>query len=134
MAIQVTPEQSTFLQDHYQAVLATSKKNGSPQVSTIYYEFDGETIVISAKEYTAKWKNIIRNPNCALVINDGHAQLLVYGLAEGITEDPERLQEHRRISRVLDQPEVSDQELSDRLTEQKRTIIRVRPVKIFANK
>ena len=118
MAIQITPEQSTFLHDHYQAVLATSRKNGSPQVSTIYYEFDGETIVISAKEYTAKWKNIIRNPDCALVINDGHAQLLVYGIAESISEDPERLQEHRRISRVLDQPEVSDQELSDRLTAQ----------------
>lgn len=134
MAIQITPDQSRFLQDHYQAVLATSKSNGSPQVSTIYYEFDGETIVISAKKYTAKWKNIIRNPDCALVINDGHAQLLLYGTAEGVTEDPERLEEHRRISRILEQPVVSDQELSDRLTAQERTIIRIRPVKIFDNK
>ena len=36
--------QSEYLKSHTQGVLGTGRKNGSPQLSTINYMFDGEHV------------------------------------------------------------------------------------------
>lgn len=129
----MTPEQAEYLRSHRLAVLATGRSDGSPQVSTIMYAFDGETVVISAKSYTAKWKNALRQPNVALLVNDGRQQLVLYGTAEGIADDPERVTEHKRLLAAMGREPNSDEELSARLDSEDRTIIRVTPTKVMSN-
>ncbi len=133
MSDAVTPEQSEFLKSHRLAVLATGRGDGSPQVSTIMYSFDGDTVVISAKAYTAKWKNAVRQPNIAMVVNDGRAQLVLYGTAEGIAKDPERVTQHKRLLTAMGGDLPSDDELIERLNSQDRTIIRITPTKVLFN-
>jgi PPOX class probable F420-dependent enzyme len=133
MSIVMTAEQAEYLRSHRLAVLATGRSDGSPQVSTIMYAFDGETIVISAKSYTAKWKNALRQPNVALLVNDGRQQLVIYGTAEGIAEDPERMTEHKRLLAAMGREAGSDDELSTRLDSENRTIIRITPTKVMSN-
>ncbi len=54
-----------FLDDHLWAVLATGRADGSPQQSMIGYAVDSDgRLLISAKSYTAKWKNARRQPRC----------------------------------------------------------------------
>ena len=97
------------------------------------YSFDGDTIVISARTYTAKWKNAVRQPNVALLVNDGRQQLVLYGTAEGIAEDPERVTQHKRIIVGMGLEPPPDEELSASLDSEDRTIIRITPTKVLAN-
>ena len=86
----LTDDQKQWLAEHTIAVLATGKRDGSPQVSTIYYGWDGTHAYISVTSDRAKWKNAMRNPNVALLVPDGRRQLIAYGTAEGITDPDER--------------------------------------------
>ena len=80
-----------FLRDHVWAILATGRRDGSPQQSMVGYVVDDQgRIVVSVKSYTAKWKNALRQPRVSLTVPDGRAHLVVYGEAEAIDADPLR--------------------------------------------
>ena len=125
--------QRNFLKEHTLAVLATGRPDGSPQVSTIMYDYDGQDIVISIKSFTAKWKNAVRRPQVGLVISDGHKQM-IYGKAEAIAEDPLRLQLTRRLfTRVGGRDPGPDDTLKPVLEQQQRTVLRIVPERVYMN-
>jgi PPOX class probable F420-dependent enzyme len=134
----LTPEQSEFLKAHRLAVLGTSKKDGSPQLSTILYlvEDDGR-IVLGVSNDRAKWFNAKRQPQVALLVLDGRTQLIVYGTAECIAGEPERAAITRRIRKVVGTnvpaDDLSDEDYGKQLDEQKRVIIRITPTSAFSN-
>ena len=97
----LTDEHKQYLADHNLAILGTGKRDGSPQLSTIYYDWDGERIYISVTSDRAKWKNAVRQPNVALVVPDGRKQLIVYGTARGITDPDERNAAYQEAERML---------------------------------
>ncbi|TAJ18142.1 MAG: hypothetical protein EPO65_09505, partial [Dehalococcoidia bacterium] len=89
-AMELTDEQRAYLEGHQLAILGTGKRDGSPQLSTINYRFDGRHIFISVTSDRAKWKNTRRQPKVALLVPDGRKQLVIYGTAEGIPGGPPR--------------------------------------------
>ncbi len=129
-----TPEQEAFLREQRIAALATGRKNGSPQLSHIAYDYDGKDIVTSIKSYTAKWHNALRLPRVALLVHDGRKQLVIYGTAEAIATDPERAELTARVVRRLSgrTVEVTEQFRSG-LDAQKRTILRITADKAAMN-
>ena len=129
----LTEEQRKFLGDHKQCVLATGRRDGSPQVSTVAYDFDGNDIVISAKSYTAKWKNALRQPKVALVVHDGRKQLIVYGTATGIDADPDRAELSADVWAVMLGERPDPSEIVESLDEQQRTVLRITPDKVSYN-
>ena len=62
-----------FLADHHQAVLATVRRDGRPQMSPVVCGMDDEgRVVISTRETAAKTKNARRRPQVSLcVMSDG---------------------------------------------------------------
>jgi len=52
------------------AQLATMMKDGTPQVTPVWCEFDGEHVVINSAKGRTKDLNMRRNPNVALSIQD----------------------------------------------------------------
>lgn len=129
-----TDEQVAYIENHVWAVLATGRADGSPQVGMIGYRFDGERFTISVKAHTAKWKNALRNENVALLIHDGRTQLIVYGTAECIDQDPERAQLTAEVWGVIMGGEAPDPEsLIPTLDEQQRTVIRITPNRVLFN-
>jgi PPOX class probable F420-dependent enzyme len=123
-----------FLKEHHLAVLATGRSDGSPQVSTVMYDYDGIDVAISIKSYTAKWKNVLRQPKVGLVINDGRKQLIVYGTAKAVADDPERMELTQRVfRRVSGQEPGAPEQLKPVLDEQKRTAIRIVLQSAFMN-
>ncbi len=88
---QLDADQRQFLDEHTWAILATGRADGSPQQSMVGYSVDGDgRIVVSAKAYTAKWKNARRQPKVCLTVPDGRQHLVLYGVAEAIDTDPDR--------------------------------------------
>lgn len=131
----LTPEQETYLREHVWATLGTGRKDGSPQLSMIAYEYDGTDIAISIKSYTAKWKNILRQPKVAMLVHDGRKQLIIYGTAKAVDEDPER---RELIKRVMARHrgghiDLDDETISKMLDERQRTALRIVPEKAFMN-
>lgn len=121
-------EQAAFLREHKWAVLATGRRDGSPQVSTIGYHFDGEHIAISVKSYTAKWNNAVRQPKVALVVLDGREQLVIYGTATAIIGDPERAEWSAKVmGTIMGNPIDDPASLVSMLDEQKRTVLLITP-------
>jgi hypothetical protein len=91
MTIDWDPRHLEFLRSHLWAVLATGRADGSPQQSMVGYAVDDEQrLLVSAKSYTAKWKNAVRLPKVSMTVPDGRVHLVVYGEAETIDHDPLR--------------------------------------------
>lgn len=125
------PEHRSFLEAHVWAVLATGRLDGSPQQSMVGYAVDDEgRLLISAKAYTAKWKNTLRQPNVCLTVPDGRVHLVVYGVAEPVREEPLRSELTAQVFAALSGSDPMDPTtLVDMLDEQQRTVLRITPTK-----
>ncbi len=123
------PQQRRFLDAHKWGVLATGRRDGSPQQSMIGYAVDDDgRLVMSIKSYTAKWHNALRQPTVSVTVPDGREHLVVYGEAEPILADPLREELTAVVFGVL--LGVSPDDLvpfTPSLDEQQRTVLRVTP-------
>lgn len=129
----LTPVQEQFLRDHRLAVLATGRRDGSPQVSTIMYALHAGEIVISVTRDRAKWQNAVRQPKVSMLVNEGRKQLVVYGTARAVRDDPERLALHKLIREAMGRPVDDEAEYLRLLDEQKRVILAITPDKVLMN-
>jgi len=130
----MTPEQKEYLGKSGLCVLATGRRDGSPQVSTLNYTIQDDKLVLSVKHDRAKWKNAKRQPKVALVHNKGRRQLIVYGTAECIDEDPTRVRLARRHREILERPAPDDDAaLIAELDADKRVMMSITPDRIFMN-
>jgi PPOX class probable F420-dependent enzyme len=57
-----------FVSHHHRAVLATSRADGSPQLSPVAAAVDGDTVVVSSRETAMKTKNLRRRPRASLLV------------------------------------------------------------------
>jgi PPOX class probable F420-dependent enzyme len=123
------PELRAFADEHTWAVLATGRRDGSPQQSMVgYLVLDDGRIVISAKSYTAKWHNARRQPKVSLLIPDDRKQLVVTGEAEGIDTEPRRSELTELLFRSMLGTEPTDPaEMIPMLDEQRRVVLLVTP-------
>jgi PPOX class probable F420-dependent enzyme len=72
------------------AQLATIMRDGSPQVTPVWWEFDGKHVVINSAKGRTKDLNMRRNPNVAISIQDPenpYRHLSVKGTVVEITEN-----------------------------------------------
>ena len=86
----MTPEQEQFLKEHRLGVLATGRRDGSPQQTLISYDYDGTDIVIQTGGKSVKARNIARLASVCLLVADGGRNLAVYGSAEVLPGGTER--------------------------------------------
>jgi PPOX class probable F420-dependent enzyme len=125
------PDHRSYLDAHLWGVLATGRADGSPQQSMIGYVVDDEgRLIISAKAYTAKWKNARRQPKVSVTIPDGRSHLVVYGETETIEEDPLRAELTASVfARMGGTDPIDPATIVDSLNEQQRTVLRITPTK-----
>ncbi len=78
-----------FLRTHHRAVLATTRRDGQPQLSPVLAAIDGEgRVLISTRETAVKTRNLRRDPNASLcAFSDGFfgEWIQVEGTAEVIS-------------------------------------------------
>ncbi len=78
-----TEEQERLLRDEKLGVLATLRRDGSPQLTPINYVYRDGNILISTTRDRAKYHNVRRNPRVSLCIHrpDWRSYLTVFGRA-----------------------------------------------------
>ena len=94
-----TAKEAAFLGSNEVCRLATSSKDGRPQVTPVIYAMDGESFVIAVDYGTKKLKNVRENPNVALVIDKLRPTRAV--TVEGTCEVYERGPEYLRLLALL---------------------------------
>jgi PPOX class probable F420-dependent enzyme len=127
----LTPEQAEFLRPRQLAILATGRRDGSPQQSMVTYLYDGTHILVSITKDRAKYANIRRLPKVCVLVPEGRRQLVVYGEAE-LVEGRVRDEGIRAIRAHQGNPLPEDYDLahfSRRLDELGRVLVRIRPTK-----
>jgi PPOX class probable F420-dependent enzyme len=86
---ELSPEASQWLKDHTLCILATGRKDGSPQQSYVGYQFDGTQFLMGGNATSFKMKNLRRQPRCSLTITDGRGYVVVYGRAQLVDDATE---------------------------------------------
>ena len=133
MTITWDPQHLEFARAHVWAVLATGRADGSPQQSMVGYLVDDEgRMLISAKAYTAKWKNAVRQPKVSVTVPDGRVHLVVYGDVEAIDADPLRAELTAQVFGALSgNPAPDPASIISMLDEQQRVVLRITPTKLL---
>jgi PPOX class probable F420-dependent enzyme len=67
----LTPEDVALLEEKHLAVVASVMPDGSPQLTPVWIETDGETVSFNTAEGRVKHRNLVRDPHVAVAVVDG---------------------------------------------------------------
>ena len=83
-------ELEQFLAEPRNAVMGTARRDGSPQLSAMWFTYREGKLYTSLYQSSAKYFNIRRNPKVAFCVNAAHPDarsVTIYGTAELIGEE-----------------------------------------------
>jgi PPOX class probable F420-dependent enzyme len=87
----LTAERARLLEEPNFATVATLNPDGSPQLSIVWIDWDGENVVFNTAAGRAKPRNLERDPRASVLVvaKDGYRWVSVRGRAEIATEGAE---------------------------------------------
>jgi PPOX class probable F420-dependent enzyme len=81
----LTEQQARLFLDRNYGVVSTLRKDGSPQMTVVWLDWDGENVVFNTAEGRAKPRNLRRNPAVGVFVmkpEDPYQWIAVTGTAE----------------------------------------------------
>jgi len=128
-----TAELHRFLSQANNAIVGVNRAGKAPQLTPVWYLWDGETFRFSTTRDRIKYLSLRRDPAIALIVDDGpsHTYVVATGQAEILEDDVAAL------SRPLIEKYVPADRLQESLQtlgqDPARVIVRLRPDKILVN-
>src|SRR5690242_6084007 len=77
-----------FLEEKRFAVLATINTNGTPQLTTMWYELQGDEVMMNTKVGRTKEQNLRRDQRISICVEDGYRYVTLAGTARLIDVQP----------------------------------------------
>ena len=95
-----SPEVNAFLASQRNLILGTTRSDGAPQLTPVWFLWTGTSFLISTIDTTAKWANLIRDNRCSTCVDDPDTGRMVvaYGEAALRTQNVE-LDTRRLVSK-----------------------------------
>lgn len=87
----LSPVVRAFLAEPRFAVLATINRDGSPQQTVMWYDLEGDAILMNTAEGRIKADNLRRDPRVSICVEDGYRYVTITGRA-CLIENQERAQ------------------------------------------
>jgi len=90
MALENWDEARKLIEGKNFANLATLMPDGSPQVTPVWVDHEGEVILVNSAEGRVKTRNVTRDPRVAISIfdqNDPYRKVLIRGRVTDVTKD-----------------------------------------------
>lgn len=87
MAAPLSEQTRAFLSEPRFGVLGTAGPDGSPQLTVMWYDLDGDEILMNTTVDRVKASNLRRDPRVALCIEDGYRYVTLYGTVR-LNDDP----------------------------------------------
>jgi PPOX class probable F420-dependent enzyme len=120
-----------FLQEQRFAVLATLNKDGSPQLTTMWYLLEGDTIMMNTKEGRIKDLNMKRDPRIAICVEDGYNFVTISGT---VTMNYDQVTAHQDIYRLAARyhgEEKAKRQLEEKFSKEQRITLRLQCEKVI---
>ena len=127
----------TFLSEVRNAVVATNRQDGAPQLSTAWYLYDQGMIYVGFEANTAKHRNIMRDQRVSICVGGVHPDsrtVTIYGAAEFVEKsDPRFKDATTRIDSRYSSIEEDDSSQRDVVQSNiDRRLIAIKPERILA--
>ena len=126
----MTPEQHDFLATGATATLAVNDPSGAPHLTSSMYHWDGSTLRLPGRMFTARATNIDRDPRVSLLIENAAsgARLAVTGVASMVHGDEADDELTLLLSKYLE-PDAVEHRLQEMRSSGDQMVIRVRPTR-----
>jgi len=127
------PAIRTYLDRPRFGTLSTIDADGAPFAAVVWYDLEGDTILINTAEGRRWPANLRRDPRCSFMVEDRYDYVQVIGRAQ-IDENQERGQAQLKLvaAKYLTNPELLATTLN-RLGSMQRILITIVPDQIFAH-
>ncbi len=128
--MQTSPEIAELLSRPNHAVVGVNRKNGAPQLTVVWYKWDGRTFSFSTTTDRAKYLNLRRNPALSLLVNDpeGAWYVVAYGVAQLGGRD------HAELSRDLYARYLPDRDPSTVADDPTRIVVTLEPERMLVGR
>ncbi len=131
MTAKLSERARAFLQEPRFAVLGTINKDGSPQLTTMWYLLEDDTIVMNTKAGRTKERNMRRDPRISVCVPDGYDYVTITGRVEMI-DDPQIAQHDIfRLAIRYDGIESAKQQMEEQFSKETRESLRLKPEQII---
>ncbi|HAE83418.1 MAG TPA: PPOX class F420-dependent oxidoreductase [Ktedonobacter sp.] len=126
MSGSLTEKARAFLQEQRFAVLATLNKDSSPQLTTMWYLLEGDTIMMNTKAGRVKDLNMKRDPRISICVENGYTYVTISGIVE-MNEDQETA--HHDIYRLAARyhgEETAKRQMEEQFSKEQRITLRLK--------
>jgi PPOX class probable F420-dependent enzyme len=127
---QLSENARTFLNEPRFAVLATINADGTPQQSVVWYELQGDDIMLNTKAGRLKDRNLRRDPRAALCIEDGNHYVALRGPVTLNDDQTVAQSDIERLAVRYDGAEKARAQVRSQFSREARVTIRLRPERI----
>jgi PPOX class probable F420-dependent enzyme len=85
----ISEEMQTLLLKSNNAIVGVNRTVGGPQLTPVWYAWDGTSFLFSTTKDRAKYLNLKRDPSISLIVDDleTHNYVVAYGRAEIIEQN-----------------------------------------------
>ncbi|GAC1357777.1 MAG: hypothetical protein NVS4B12_19920 [Ktedonobacteraceae bacterium] len=123
-------EIQAFLSKPNNAIVGVNRADGAPQLTPVWYAYDGKAFYFSTTKERSKYLNLKRDPSISLIVDDvpSHHYVAAYGKAEILEH------EYADLARPIFEkymPERAEQGLKGMMSDPSRVLVVVHPEKII---
>ncbi len=131
MAAELTEKARAFLREKRFAVLATINKDGTPQLTTMWYllENDG-TIMMNTRVGRSKERNMRRDPRISVCFEEGYRYVSITGRVEMIDDPQVSQRDIFRLSTRYHGEEIAKKQMQTQFSKEQRVTLRLKPERI----
>jgi PPOX class probable F420-dependent enzyme len=122
----LSPRARVFLQERRFAVLATINRDGTPQLSTMWYLLEGDTIMMNTKVGRVKERNMRRDPRISLCFEDGYNYVTVSGKVEFIDDQKTAQADIYRLAVRYDGEESAQRQMQESFSKEQRVTLHLK--------
>ncbi len=126
MATALSEKARALLQERRFAVLGTINKDGSPQLTTMWYLLEGDVILMNTKAGRAKEQNMRRDPRIAVCIEDGYSYVTISGTVEMIDDQQVAQRDIYRLAVRYDGEEEARRQMEEQFSKETRVTLHLK--------
>jgi PPOX class probable F420-dependent enzyme len=118
-------ESRAFLEEKRFAVLATINRDGTPQQSVVWYELQGDEILMNTKRGRVKERNLRHDPRASLCVEDGYRAVTLSGRVTLIDDQKTAQADIKRLSTLNHGPERAKAQMRNQFSREERVTVRL---------
>jgi PPOX class probable F420-dependent enzyme len=126
MSTVLSDKARVYLNERRFAVLATINEDGTPQLTTMWFLLEGDTVVMNTKAGRVKDRNMKRDPRISVCVEDGYNYVTISGTVE-MNDDQEVAQRDiYRLAARYNGEEAAKRQMEEQFSKEHRITLRLK--------